>query len=90
MRHRRRSGLSRLSPNINVGQDCYANAVLADSSAVLTAALADGTGGFDASDLMPADVGAGSFWTGMVDYMRQGPDSLDGIMQEIQDSWPTE
>ena len=57
---------------------------------MLTEALANGTGGFDASDLMPAAVGAGSFWTGMVDYMRQGPDSLDGIMQEIQDSWPAE
>jgi alpha-glucoside transport system substrate-binding protein len=81
---------SRISPNINVGPECYANEILADSSAVLTEALANGTGGFDASDLMPAAVGAGSFWTGMVDYMRQGPDSLDGIMQEIQDSWPAE
>jgi alpha-glucoside transport system substrate-binding protein len=81
---------SRISPNINVGSDCYANEILADSAAVLTEALANGTGGFDASDLMPAAVGTGSFWTGMVDYMRQGPDSLEGIMQEIEDSWPAE
>jgi alpha-glucoside transport system substrate-binding protein len=81
---------SRISPNINVGPDCYANEILADSSVVLTDALEAGTGGFDASDLMPAAVGAGSFWTGMVDYMQSGPDSLEGILEEIEASWPAE
>jgi alpha-glucoside transport system substrate-binding protein len=81
---------SRISPNINVGADCYANEILADASVVLTDALAAGTAGFDASDLMPAAVGAGSFWTGMVDYMRQGPDSIEGILDEIESSWPAE
>jgi alpha-glucoside transport system substrate-binding protein len=81
---------SRISPNINVGADCYANAILAESAEVLTASLADGTGGFDASDLMPAAVGAGSFWTGMVDYMQNGPDSIEGILEEIEASWPAE
>jgi hypothetical protein len=28
---------------------------------------------FDASDLMPGGVGAGSFWTGMVDYTGGKP-----------------
>ena len=55
---------SRISPNVNVGPDCYANDILADASVVLTEALKDGTGRFDASDLMPAEVGSGSFWTG--------------------------
>ena len=81
---------SRISPNINVGADCYVNEILADSAAVLTEALANGTGGFDASDLMPAAVGTGSFWTGMVDYMRDGPNSIKGILDEIEASWPTE
>src|SRR5918996_4588336 len=81
---------SRISPNINVGPDCYANDILAESSTVLTDALAAGTAGFDASDLMPAAVGAGSFWTGMVDYMRNGPDSIQGILDEIESSWPAE
>ena len=67
---------SRISPNVNVGSDCYVNDLLADASAILTEALASGTGGFDASDLMPAEVGQGSFWTGMVDYMKEGPDSV--------------
>lgn len=80
---------SRVSPNINVGPDCYANEILADSAAVLTEALASGTGRFDASDLMPGEVGAGSFWTGMVRYMQDGPDALQGILDEIEASWPT-
>lgn len=80
---------SRISPNINVGPDCYANDILADASEVLTTALQEGTGRFDASDLMPGEVGAGSFWTGMVKYIREGPDSLDGVLDEIESSWPS-
>ena len=56
---------------------------------VLTNALKNGTGGFDASDLMPAAVGSGSFWTGMVKYMKEGPDSIQGILDDIEKSWPT-
>jgi hypothetical protein len=25
----------------------------------------------------------------MVQYMQEGPDSLDGILQDIDDSWPS-
>jgi alpha-glucoside transport system substrate-binding protein len=79
---------SRISPNVDVGPECYANSILADASAVLTEALAAGTGRFDASDLMPTEVGAGSFWTGMVAYMQDGPDSLGTVLDEIEASWP--
>jgi alpha-glucoside transport system substrate-binding protein len=79
---------SRISPNVNVGEDCYANEILAGASSVLTEALKEDTGRFDASDLMPAAVGSGSFWTGMIDYVKGGPDSLDGILAEIEASWP--
>jgi alpha-glucoside transport system substrate-binding protein len=79
---------SRISPNVNVGPDCYANKILADASVVLTDALKSGTGRFDASDLMPAEVGSGSFWTGMIEYMKDGPDSLDSVLKTINDSWP--
>jgi alpha-glucoside transport system substrate-binding protein len=79
---------SRISPNVNVGPECYANQILADASAVLTDALASGTGRFDASDLMPTEVGAGSFWTGMVAYMQEGPDSLGTVLDDIEASWP--
>ena len=81
-------GTSRISPNINVGPDCYANPILADASVVLTDGLANGTAGFDASDMMPPAVGSGSFWTGMVKYMKEGPDSIQGILDDIEKSWP--
>ena len=42
---------------------------------------------FDASDLMPGEVGAGSFWTGMTDYVSGAAD-LDTVMDEIDASWP--
>jgi alpha-glucoside transport system substrate-binding protein len=80
---------SRISPNVNVGPDCYANDILADASTVLTDALKNDTGRFDASDMMPSEVGAGSFWTGMLTYMQDGPDSLDGVLDDIEDSWPS-
>jgi len=81
---------SRISPNVNVGADCYANDLLADASEVLTGAIAEGTGRFDASDLMPPAVGSGSFWTGMVEYVQSGPDALPGVLEEIEASWPEE
>jgi len=41
---------------------------------------------FDASDLMPAEVGAGTFWTGMVDWVS-GTDA-DRVLETIDESWP--
>lgn len=41
---------------------------------------------FDASDMMPGAVGAGTFWTGMVDYV--GGEDLDKVMKKIDASWP--
>jgi alpha-glucoside transport system substrate-binding protein len=79
---------SRLSPNVNVGPDCYVNDILADSAAVVTEAITSGTGRFDASDLMPGEVGAGSFWTGMVRYMQEGSGSVQAVLDEIEASWP--
>src|ERR671918_258668 len=81
---------SRISPNVNVGPDCYANEILADASVVLTDALEAGTGRFDASDLMPTEVGAGSFWSEMMAYVQGGPDSLQTALDDIEASWPTE
>ncbi|MQA61052.1 MAG: extracellular solute-binding protein [Actinophytocola sp.] len=43
---------------------------------------------FDGSDLMPAAVGTGSFWTGMVDWIGGGKD-LDTVLTEIDESWPS-
>jgi alpha-glucoside transport system substrate-binding protein len=80
---------SRISPNVEVGPDCYANEILADASVVLTDSLEAGTGRFDASDLMPSEVGSGSFWTGMIQYLQSGPDALQGVLDDIEASWPS-
>ncbi|MCB1335900.1 MAG: carbohydrate ABC transporter substrate-binding protein [Maritimibacter sp.] len=40
---------------------------------------------FDGSDLMPGAVGAGSFWTGMVDYV--GGADAQAVADQIQASW---
>lgn len=44
---------------------------------------------FDASDLMPGEVGAGSFWTGMTSWIAGNVD-LDTALAEIDASWPTD
>ena len=41
---------------------------------------------FDASDMMPASVGNGSFWKGMVDLVNGS--GLDEVLKAIDDSWP--
>lgn len=79
---------SRISPNIEVGPDCYANDLLAGASEVLTEALAAGNGRFDASDLMPAAVGSDAFWTGMIAYVTEGPDNLSSVLEGIDAAWP--
>ena len=42
---------------------------------------------FDASDLMPAEVGSGSFWKAMTDWIS-GSTDLDTALAEIDASWP--
>ena len=43
---------------------------------------------FDASDLMPTEVGGGSFWTGMVEWTA-GDKTTEEVTQEIEASWPS-
>ena len=42
---------------------------------------------FDGSDLMPGEVGSGSFWTGMTDFFS-GVADADTVLAEIDASWP--
>ncbi|WP_324650327.1 ABC transporter substrate-binding protein [Georgenia sp. H159] len=41
---------------------------------------------FDGSDLMPSEVGAGAFWTGMVDWIN-GSDT-QSVLDGIEAAWP--
>ncbi|WP_316859812.1 ABC transporter substrate-binding protein [uncultured Cohaesibacter sp.] len=62
--------------------DAYANDTLRKQGQILLNAT---TFRFDGSDLMPGKIGAGSFWTGMVDYAG-GKDAKD-VAGEIQKTW---
>jgi alpha-glucoside transport system substrate-binding protein len=71
-----------LTPHTGVDTSTFADPTLAKMNDILLDAT---TFRFDASDLMPGGVGAGSFWTGMVDYAG-GADAED-VASDIQDSW---
>ena len=43
---------------------------------------------FDGSDSMPKEVGAGSFWKGMVKWVSQNGDGTDKVFADIEASWP--
>ncbi len=66
-----------------VPRDWYPTATLAGFADIL--ANAD-TFRFDGSDLMPGEVGTGSFWTGVVDWV--GGKSLDEVLPAIDAAWP--
>ena len=73
-----------LSPHKDSSVDWYPN-VIDQKVAQL---LLDATSvRFDASDLMPAEVGSGSFWKAMTDYISGSAD-LDTALSEIDASWP--
>ena len=79
---------SRISPNVNVGKECYVNPILSAASVILTGALKSGNGRFDASDLMPAAVGSGTEWTEMINLVKNGPTYKDKALDNIEASWP--
>jgi alpha-glucoside transport system substrate-binding protein len=55
---------------------------------VINAALAADAFRFDASDLMPPEIGADLFWKAMMRYAQEGPSSLDSILSELDAAWP--
>ncbi len=73
-----------MSPHQGSSLDWYTNDIDRSIAEILLNAE---TVRFDASDLMPPEVGAGTFWSGMVDYIS-GALTLDEALQEIDDSWP--
>src|SRR5690606_2460280 len=81
------AGVGRISPNVNTTSDCYDNEVVATSAESTLNALREGTARFDASDLMPPQVGSGSFWTAMNEWMRGG--DIESLLSDVQASWPS-
>ncbi len=71
-----------LTPHAGVNTATYADDTLRGQGDILLNATSFR---FDGSDLMPAAVGAGSFWTGMVDFTG-GKDAAE-VAADIQASW---
>jgi alpha-glucoside transport system substrate-binding protein len=72
-----------LTPLKTVNADLYGSESLKKQGEILLNAT---TFRFDGSDLMPGAVGAGTFWTGMVDYT--GGKTAEEVATTIDSSWP--
>lgn len=71
-----------LTPHMGVNTDLYGDPTLKKMGDIL---LNASTFRFDGSDLMPGAIGAGVFWTGMVDYT--GGKSAQEVADSIQATW---
>lgn len=70
-----------ISPNKAVSLDAYPDDLTRKMAEMVVSAEVFR---FDGSDLMPAAVGSGSFWTGTLDFI--GGENLDAILAEIEES----
>ena len=71
-----------LTAHAGVNPEVYAT----DAQRAMGEILADATTfRFDASDLMPSEIGAGAFWTGMIDFV--GGDDAESVAETIQTRW---
>jgi alpha-glucoside transport system substrate-binding protein len=71
-----------LTPFKSANIDAYANDQMKKQGSILVDST---TFRFDGSDLMPGKIGAGAFWTGMVDFVG-GKDAKD-VAADIQKAW---
>jgi alpha-glucoside transport system substrate-binding protein len=75
-----------ISPHNDSELDWYADSVTRGVAEII---LNADSFRFDASDLMPGAVGAGTFWKYMTDYVSGSIDEVTAL-QQIDDSWPTD
>jgi alpha-glucoside transport system substrate-binding protein len=73
-----------LSPHTGFDQGNYPNELAVRQDEILNEAS---FARFDASDMMPARVGQGTFWTEMTAWIA-GERELEQALQNIDDSWP--
>jgi len=73
--------LGKIAINKTVDPSVYPDPITAQAASMVAEA---GTFRFDASDLMPAAVGSGTFWSGVLDYISGIP--LDTVLAAIEAS----
>jgi alpha-glucoside transport system substrate-binding protein len=79
---------SAISANSTTPADWYAGAYKLKVAADIANSAAGI--GFDASDLMPGKVGAGTFWTESDKWANAGGTNTDAVLKAIDDSWPAQ
>ena len=76
------------SPNLNTPAEWYEGAFNPEKAAEI---VGQSTGlVFDGGDLMPAPVGSGSFWKGMVDWVSASGANTEDVLKSIDAAWPAE
>lgn len=80
-------GVERLPGHKDVDPNCYESDSAKAFAQQITTALAENTFVFDASDLMPPEVGQRSFWDGMVNWVQGTP--TQQVLDAIEASWPS-
>jgi alpha-glucoside transport system substrate-binding protein len=76
--------LGKIAVNTKVDPSIYPDPITAKAADMVKNAT---TFRFDGSDLMPAAVGSGTFWTGVLNYINGIP--LDTVLQNIENSAET-
>ncbi len=71
-----------LTPHKGVNTELFGDPTLQKMNDIL---LQADTFRFDGSDLMPGAIGAGAFWTGMVDYA--GGADAKAVAKQVEDTW---
>ena len=79
---------SRIYGHVQFDSSLYSKDITRVLADAITGALAENAFRFDASDLMPPEVGAGSFWKEMMNLAVEGPGYIGTAMDNIDKSWP--
>ena len=79
---------SRIYGHVDFDTSLYSKDITRVLADTITGALAENAFRFDASDLMPPEVGAGSFWKEMMNLAVEGPGYIDTALDNIEKSWP--
>lgn len=81
------AGTGWIMPNDRFDTTRYTSDLTRSFAETVRAAIAADQFRFDASDLMPPEVGAGTFWFGMVDIIS-GAKTIPQVLGDIDASWP--
>ena len=79
---------SRIYGHVQFDSSLYSKDITRVLADAITGALAENAFRFDASDLMPPEVGAGSFWKEMMNLAVECPGYVNTALDNIEKSWP--